>query len=49
VQAGSLPFTGSDVVVKVMVGVVLLVVGLVLSAAARQRQEVERLLWPDER
>jgi len=34
---------------KAIVGIVLLAVGVLMLAAARRRQELERLLWPDER
>jgi hypothetical protein len=32
-----------------MAGIVLLLLGLLALGAARRQQEIERLLWPDER
>jgi len=44
-----LPYTGRNITPEVTGGLFLIAMGLVVLGAARRRQEIERLVWPDER
>jgi len=45
----ALPNTGQATTPELMAGLVLVALGLVMLGAARRRQAIERLAWPDER
>jgi len=45
----ALPYTGQRATPELLAGICLIGIGLLLLAAARRRQELERLVWPDQR
>jgi len=47
--SAALPDTGQNTTLPLMMGIFLVLAGVVLLGAARRRQQIERLLWPDER